>query len=96
MVSLIWAGQLGLVQRWAASPGRRTTGDSQTGHLEGMENFFFFPRPQGSDHLDNFRDDLAGPLDHDRIADADILSFQFVLVVQRGPTHFHPSDHDRL
>ena len=37
--------------------------------------------------LDNLGDDIPRPLNKNGIADADILSVDFILVVQRGPTY---------
>ena len=44
----------------------------------------------------DLRDDVAGALDHHRVADADVLAGDLVLIVQRGIRHHHASDGDRL
>jgi hypothetical protein len=58
-------------------------------------------------HVDHLRDDVAGALDDDRIADADIAALAqllavtadalyIILVVQGGVLHDHPADADGL
>ena len=44
----------------------------------------------------NLRDDVAGALHDDRVADAHVLPRDLVLVVQRGVRHHDAADRDRL
>ena len=46
--------------------------------------------------LDDLRDDVAGALDDDGVADADVLAVDLVLVVQRGVGYDHAADGDGL
>ena len=41
-------------------------------------------RPFRFDHLDHGRNHFAGFLDHNRVADSDVLALDFVFVVQCG------------
>ena len=64
-------------------------------------------RPLVDHHVDHLRDNVAGALDDDGVADADIAAvaqgfaatadaLDVVLVVQRGVLHHHAADADRL
>ena len=53
-------------------------------------------RPELRKDAQDLRDDVAGALDHHRVADADVLAGDLVLIVQRGIRHHHASDGDRL
>ena len=53
-------------------------------------------RPLLQDHAHDLRNDVAGALDHDRVADAHILARDLVFVVQRGVLHHHAADRDGL
>jgi hypothetical protein len=53
-------------------------------------------RPLLGDDPDHLRDDIAGALDDDRVALADILALDLVLVVQRRAPHHDAADSDRL
>lgn len=46
-------------------------------------------------HSHDLRDDITGALDHDRVADADVLALQLILVVQGGIGHNDTADRDR-
>ncbi len=48
------------------------------------------------DHFDNLRNDIAGALHDHRVADANVLAGDFVLVVQRGVRHDDAADGDGL
>ena len=52
-------------------------------------------RPPGQHDLDHLRDHVARPLDHHRVADADVLALDIVLVVQRGPGDHDAANRDR-
>ena len=52
--------------------------------------------PFFQDHAHDLRDHVACPLHDDRIAEADILSRDFVFIVQRRVLHHHAADCDRL
>ena len=51
--------------------------------------------PSSQHHLDHLGDDVAGALDHHRVADADVLPGDLVGVVKGGVLHHHPADVDR-
>ncbi len=53
-------------------------------------------RPALGHDPDDLRDDVAGALDDDGVADADILARDLVLVVQGGALHDDAADGDRL
>jgi len=53
-------------------------------------------RPAVEHDRDDLGDHVAGALDHDGVADADILARDLVLVVQGGTLHDHTPDGDRL
>src|SRR3546814_17004146 len=48
--------------------------------------------PALRDDADDLRDDVARPLDDDRVADPDVLAPALVLVVERGPAHHDATD----
>ena len=48
------------------------------------------------DHAENLRDDVAGTLDDDGIADADVLARDLVFIVQGGVLHDDAADGHRL
>ena len=52
--------------------------------------------PLLQDDAHDLRDDVAGALDHHRIADAHILARDLVFVVQRGVLHHDAADRDGL
>ena len=47
-------------------------------------------------HAENLRNDVAGALDDDGIADAHVFPGDLILVVQRGVLHHHAADGHRL
>ena len=53
-------------------------------------------RPPVGAHLDDLRDHVAGALDHDRVADPDVLGLDEVLVVQGRARDHDAADGDRL
>ena len=52
--------------------------------------------PGGEHRADDLGDDVAGPADDDRVARADVLGPDLVLVVERGPLDVGAADEDRL
>jgi len=95
--ALLDLGQAGEVD---AAPGRfifrahRPAAADRTvlGHEEGA----FAAGAAGIDHLDDLRDDIPGALNDDPVADADILAFDLILVVQGGAADGDAADLDRL
>ena len=83
------------VQRRTASPGGRTAWLPQTGQVSGNGTVRLL-RPPLRHHGNHLRDHVAGALDHHRVADADVLAGDLVLVVQRRAAHQHAADVDRL
>ena len=55
-----------------------------------------FLQPTIEDHRDDLRDHVASPLQHDGVADADILAPDLVLIVQCGAADQDAADVDRL
>src|SRR5574342_668961 len=51
--------------------------------------------PFVGEHLDYVRNHVAGPLDHDRVADADILARYFIHIVQRCAFDCYAADRHR-
>ena len=48
------------------------------------------------EHADHLRNNVARPLNDNRVAEADVFSFDFVFVVQGGVGNNHPADVDRF
>ena len=95
--STAWAGQIRPpVQRRTASPSSRTAWLSQTGQWSGKTKGLL---PRGRfvrHHRDHLRDHVAGALDDDGVAVADVLARDLVLVVQGGAADDDAADGDRL
>ncbi len=53
-------------------------------------------RPLVGDDAHHLRDHVAGALDHDCVADPDVLALDLVLIVQGDVLHDHAADADRL
>ena len=75
-------GQPRFGHRCITSPSGLTTGVSQSGHRSGMRNGFE-PRRVWQDRADHLWDHVAGPLDDDDVAFADVLAVDVLLVVER-------------
>ena len=72
--------------------GVAAAGGADVGHLVGLGAL----RPLVQDDAHHLRDDVAGAAHDHRVADADVLARDLVLVVQRGVGHDHAADRDRL
>ena len=81
------AGQKGLLQRWRTSPSSRTTGALQTGQRAGISNSRSVPSRASGEDAHDLRDDVAGLVEQDAVADAHVLAAHLVEVVERGPGH---------
>ena len=79
---------LGLISRVAWLP--------QAGQTCGKLESFRALRPLVLNHAENLRDDVAGALHDHRVADADVLAGDLVLVMQRRVLHHHAADRDRI
>src|SRR6185437_817850 len=55
-----------------------------------------FPRPPRRNNADNLWDDVAGALDDDRVAFANVLALDLILVMQGGAADDDAADRDRL
>src|SRR6185437_6894144 len=53
-------------------------------------------RPFVEHRSQHLRNHVAGPLDNDRVADADVFAGDLVFVVQRRVLHHDPADRHRL
>ena len=84
------------VQRRTTSPGGRTAWLPHTGQTSGNIDTACALRPPLGHHRNDLRDHVAGALQHDRVADADVLARDLVLVVQRRILHQHAADIHRL
>ena len=62
----------------------------------GKDELFRALRPLLLNHAENLRDDVAGALDDDRVADADVLALDLILVMQRRVLHHDAADGHRL
>src|SRR5207248_121754 len=47
-------------------------------------------------HANDFRDNVAGPLNDHLVTDADVLPSDLILVMERGPGYHHPRHLDRF
>ena len=74
----------------------RTAWLPQAGQTVGKLKSFCALRALRFNHAENLRNDVAGALDDDGIADAHVFPRDLVLVVQRGVLHHHAADGHRL
>ena len=89
-------GQSTFSQKWWPSPSGRTSGWPQAGQAAGMRHAL---APFGAlllDAADDLGDDVAGPADDDRVADADVLGQHLDLVVEGGVGDRDAGDGHRL
>ena len=97
MMARVWdPKQSGLGQRVTFSPSGRTSGVSHTGQILGIWKGLGVRRALFDDDLHHFRDDIAGPLDQDRIPHPHVLAGHFVFIVQGGPADRDPAHLHRL
>ena len=82
------------VQRRTTSPGGRTAWLPQAGQSVGEAIRFRAGRAAVQHDRDDLRDHVAGALQHDGVADTDVLAGDLVLVVQRGAGDQHAADVD--
>src|SRR5438046_4926460 len=54
------------------------------------------PRSVPGQHLHDIGNDVAGPFNHDGVADTNVLTRDFIHVVQRGALYDNPADGDGL
>ncbi len=88
MVRFSCAGQAMFSQRHATNSGSRAIGPPHAGHLPWIclkksNSLASWGRLSVHDP-DDGGNDFAGFLDDDRVADADVLAFDFLFVVERG------------
>ncbi len=93
--SLSCAGQAAFVQRRTTSPSGRDALEPQTGHRSGEDEGNGVGRAAIQQDLDDVRDHVAGPLDDDGVALADVQALDLVGVVQRRAVDGHPGDAHR-
>ena len=74
----------------------RTAWLPQAGQTVGKAESFRALGRFACNHAENLRDDVAGALDDDGVADAHVLARDLVLVVQGGVLHHDAADGDRL
>src|SRR5581483_3792484 len=79
--------------RFAGRAQRRAATD---GTVLGVDVLLRALRPFLRNNGDDLRNDVAGALQDDGVADAHVLAFDLVLVVQRGVAHQHAADIHRL
>ena len=79
-----WAGQERLGHRITTSPGGCTTGVSQAGQRSGIVNGRSAPVALLDERGDHLRDDVAGTLHDDAVADPQVLARDVLLVVEGG------------
>ena len=91
-----WAGQAELGQRCMASPSSLTTAVSHSGHRSGIRNCGAAFLAGHGDGADDVGDDVAGALDFDHVADADVLAVDVLLVVEGRVLNGCAADDDRL
>ena len=112
--SIFWNGQANSPVQWARAPSSpvavvsRTDGGVQRARaFRGEVIGLGVLRPLVDDDVDHLRDDVAGALDDDGVADADVAALaqglavaadalDVVLVVQRDVLHDDAADADRL
>ena len=92
----IWAGQERLGHRICTSPGGWTTGVPQAGQRSGIANGRSEPSRSCVSGRDHLRDHVAGALDDDPVADAQILAGDVLLVVEGREPDRRPADLHRL
>ena len=90
------AGHAGFTQRSATSPGSRTAGSPQTGQRLGMTYGGALRGPLLEHHAHDLGDDVAPLLDDDGVPDADVLSRQVLVVVERGALDRRSGELDRV
>ena len=83
------------MQRKSTPSGSRSTGAPQLGQVRREDEGDLRPVAGLDLDPDDLRDDLAGLLDHDRVADPDVLAGDLVGVVQAGPLDGRPGQGDR-
>ena len=94
--SLSWAGQAGLTQRMYGVSASRLDLRAAPGHLVGALDRLRILRPLLGHDFDDVRDDFAGPLDDDRVAEVQVEALDLVDVVQRDVGDGDAADEDRL
>ena len=77
-------------------PGARETLEPHSGQCRGKAEGDFLARPPGQHHVHDGRNDFAGLLDLDRVADADVLLADVVFVVKRGAADGAAGQEDRF
>ncbi len=82
----------GARRRWSPAPGAWPGG---TGRSVGKDEGLGAGRPLLQHHRDDLRDHVAGALDDDGVADAQVLAGDLVGIVQGGVLHHHAADGDR-